>query len=314
MYMKIINVAFPVMLMLSLTSCGEPKIGARLDGADLSIDKVVQRAEQGSAEAQAILGMAYRDGEGVPKDDAQAITWFRKSAEQGNARAQGALGKAYLEGNGVTRDVANAVVWLLKAVEQGDAEAQVELGHAYRQGAGVPQDYAKAMNLFRKAADQGYARAFKSIAYLYQSGDGVPADAAQYVHWLTKACDLGDAYSCYMLFERFSGSFFGHVDGEDDVPIDAPQAAMWVSKAAILGHAPAQGALAGMYFRGEGVPQDFVLAYAWLNLAAVHYPDDKDVESSRDKILGKLSPTELAEAQRLSSKWQKHQAIQREKK
>src|SRR3954452_5929923 len=38
-------------------------------------------AEQGSAEAYYTLGLLYRGGEGVPKDDIAAVNCFRKAAE-----------------------------------------------------------------------------------------------------------------------------------------------------------------------------------------------------------------------------------------
>jgi TPR repeat protein len=43
--------------------------------------------------AQAHLGIAYYNGQGVPQDYAQAATWSRKAAEQGDAGATlGAMG------------------------------------------------------------------------------------------------------------------------------------------------------------------------------------------------------------------------------
>ncbi|MBM3794707.1 MAG: sel1 repeat family protein [Acidobacteria bacterium] len=38
------------------------------------------------------MGFAYAKGEGVPKDAAQAVFWYRKAADQGNANAQFNLG------------------------------------------------------------------------------------------------------------------------------------------------------------------------------------------------------------------------------
>ena len=52
----------------------------------------LQAAAQGNAAAQYNLGVMYANGEGVPKDDAQAVQWYRKAAEQGDAKAQYKLG------------------------------------------------------------------------------------------------------------------------------------------------------------------------------------------------------------------------------
>jgi TPR repeat protein len=64
----------------------------------LSQFEVVQlkaKAERGDADAQATLGRAYQDGNGVSHDDGLAARWYRKAAEQGNAGAQNGLGTMY---------------------------------------------------------------------------------------------------------------------------------------------------------------------------------------------------------------------------
>src|SRR5690606_41292598 len=63
-------------------------------------------AEQGVAKAQVYLGFMYRQGEGVPKDASQAVTWDRKAAEQGDAQAQFSLGAMQREGEGGRREEA----------------------------------------------------------------------------------------------------------------------------------------------------------------------------------------------------------------
>ena len=49
-------------------------------------------AKQGHAVAQYNLGLLYANGQGVPKDDAQARQWYEKAAVQGHADAQVNLG------------------------------------------------------------------------------------------------------------------------------------------------------------------------------------------------------------------------------
>ena len=45
-------------------------------------------AEQGNADAQLFLGYCYITGEGVTKDDREAVKWWKKSAMQGNEGAK----------------------------------------------------------------------------------------------------------------------------------------------------------------------------------------------------------------------------------
>jgi hypothetical protein len=109
-------------------------------------------AEQGNAKAQYNLGLMYRNGHGVPQDDAEAMGWWRKAAEQGNAGAQNNLGVMYRNGHGVPQDYAEAMGWYRKAAEQGYATAQHNLGVMYGKGLGVPQDEAQAYMWFKLAS------------------------------------------------------------------------------------------------------------------------------------------------------------------
>ena len=68
-------------------------------------------AEQGDASARFSLGVMYFDGEGVPENNDEAVTWYRLAAEQGYAPAQDNLGRMYGRGEGVPRDLGEAVKW-----------------------------------------------------------------------------------------------------------------------------------------------------------------------------------------------------------
>ena len=102
------------------------------------------QAEAGDAVAQYNLGVMYGKGVDVPRDDAEAIKWYRKAAEQGNVDAQLILGFMYGKGRGVLQDDAESAKWVMKAAEQGDAKAQSFLGVMYGDGLGVPQDYVQS--------------------------------------------------------------------------------------------------------------------------------------------------------------------------
>lgn len=103
-----------------------------------------QRAEQGDTEAQYDLGLMYANGEGVARDDEQAVRWFRSAAEQGDADAQFNLSFMYLNGEGVPQDYEEAIRWFRAAAEQGLAPAQFYLGFMYDSGRGVPRDEIQA--------------------------------------------------------------------------------------------------------------------------------------------------------------------------
>jgi TPR repeat protein len=120
-------------------------------------------AEQGDALDKYNLGKMYRDGEGMPKDLAEAAKWFRKSADAGYAKAQYHLALACLDGEGVKPDAAEAAKWLIKAADQGFAKAQEQLGYLYWKGEGVTTNYLEAHKWLSLAAAQGEGKAAKGL-------------------------------------------------------------------------------------------------------------------------------------------------------
>jgi len=53
-----------------------------------------------------------------------------------------------------------------------------------------------------------------------------------------------------------------------------------------------------MYTKGQGVPEDYIEAYKWFNLSAAQ--GDESAVKNRDILREKMSPSQIAEAQRLS--------------
>ncbi len=150
-------------------------------------------AEQGDAEAQYNLGMAYRNGEGVPQDFEEAVRWFRAAAEQGDARAQYSLGVRYFSGEGVPQDYEQAVRWFYSAAEQDHTSAQYNLGRIYWTGKGVPRDVQESVQWLRLAAEKGHARAQYYLGRAYLDGEGVNADSFVAWEWFSAAGIQGHA-------------------------------------------------------------------------------------------------------------------------
>ena len=151
------------------------------------------------AKEQYILGQNYDHGNGVPKDQTEAIKWYRKAADQGYADAQAAIGISYVWGLGVPQDPAKSTTWFRKAADQNNSAAQRELGHRYLNGEGVPQDPVEAVKWFRKAAEQVDFNAMFFMAICYERGLGVPQDkvAAYRWHLLVVGPDNPDSVKFY---------------------------------------------------------------------------------------------------------------------
>ena len=112
-------------------------------------------AKQGQAVAQYNLGLLYANGQGVPKDDAQARQWYEKAANQEHAGAQVNLGSLYDYGRGGPQDFKMAVRWYSRSANQGNDLAQRRLGLLYERGDGVPKDYVQAYMWYKLGAANG---------------------------------------------------------------------------------------------------------------------------------------------------------------
>jgi TPR repeat protein len=161
---------------------------------------------------------------------------------------------------------------------------------AYQRG-----DYATALRIVRPLAEQGDAGAQGSLGAFYAYGQGVPQDYALALVWYRKAAEQGDAFA-----QTGLGVMYANGRG---VPQDDAQAVAWYRKAAEQGDAEAQGSLGAMYATGHGVPQDYVLAHMWVNLAMPGLEDAtrrKVFVTLRDAVAAKMTPDQIAEAQRLA--------------
>lgn len=192
-------------------------------------------AKDGNARAQALLGILYDSGRGVPQDDRQAAEWYRKAAEQGDPTAQYNFAQMYKEGRGVPQDDHKAVEWSRKAADQGDSTAQGFLGWLYAEGQGVPQDDRRAVEWYKKAADQGEPVAQRLLGWMYSEGRGVPQDDRRAVEWVRKAAEQGETIA-----QRFLGELYGEGRG---VPQNYSEAYFWFYLALLNGDDDAQTGL-----------------------------------------------------------------------
>jgi hypothetical protein len=92
-----------------------------------SLGSLRKLADQGDADAQWQMGVRYHNGEGVPRDDVQAMRWFLRAAEQGHVIAQATLGAYYWAGRGVPQDFSKAYFWSAIALAQGDENSKSRL-------------------------------------------------------------------------------------------------------------------------------------------------------------------------------------------
>jgi TPR repeat protein len=191
--------------MLLLSFSGVASAGDYEDGLEAAMrDDYVEAArlfkraaDQGNADAQLYLGMLYREGKGLPRNDDESGVRFRKAAEQGSSEAQFNLGLMYYEGNGVPQDLAESARWYRLAARQGNGYAQTNLAHLYAEGLGVNRDDVRAhawLYLAATSEDQIVAESAESMMNdlaTQMSQDGILA-AQNYA----KACLANNYRDC----------------------------------------------------------------------------------------------------------------------
>ena len=177
------------------------------------------KARAGDAVCQTQLGTMYRNGDGVPRNNAEALRWYRLAADQGLADAQNRLAVMLSAGHGTAADHNEAARWYRKAADQGHAAAQNNLGRCYERGEGVTGSPVLAAQWFQKSADQGYAPAQYNLGRLYLGGIGVFKDVDKARALFQSSAGQGNSLAAYQLGQMYeTGS---------GVPQSNSQAAYW---------------------------------------------------------------------------------------
>jgi TPR repeat protein/serine/threonine protein kinase len=202
-------------------------------------------ADAGNADAMQRVGRMHASGLGAPRDDAEAVRWFRKAAGAGSIAGEVALAGMLLDGRGVARDRAEGLRLLREAAAKKDSEAMYRLGLALMEGVVTDKDPIEAAQLFTEAAEAGHAGAMVAIGRMYATGTGVQADPSRAGRWFTRAVDLGDPGG-------MAGLAWLYEQGKGVEP-DITKAVTLYKRAADLGNQAAMTDLALLYVQGRGV-------------------------------------------------------------
>ncbi len=95
-------------------------------------------------------------------------------------------------------------------------------------------------------------------------------------------------------------------DNGRGVTQDYAEVVKWYRRAAQQDLGEAQTNLGVMYQNGRGVTQDYVQAHMWYNLAVSRLSpgEGRDMATrNRDKAAKRMTPAQVAEAQRLAREW-----------
>ena len=131
----------------------------------------------------------------------------------------------------------------------------------------------------------------------YATGKGVAPDLKQAAAWYLKAAEQANLAGEIHLAALYR-------DGGKEFPRDMTQAAAWYRKGAEQGDAGAQGTLGLLYSFGQGIAQNDVEAYCWLDLAAhVKGPKQEHYAANLQMVGQKITADELEAVEERVAQW-----------
>jgi TPR repeat protein len=188
------------------------------------------------------LGMAYYNGDGVPRDALKASQWLKLAVMQNFSEAKYSLGLLLIEGEGgIQKNTNEGLKFLREAAAQDHQLAKEYLkkregfdpasapnplrvrdsaysnalltdeevlarARKYYTGVGVPQDYARAYALFLPLAKGGNPIAARFVGLMMLTGKGTRRDPAVAKEWLSVAAQKGDQ-TAQRLLETYKSLF-----------------------------------------------------------------------------------------------------------
>lgn len=236
------------------------------------------------------LAERYATAKGVTRDLKKSLEYYTVAASSGNPAAQYALGSIYYSGIGTEQNLDAAVDWFLKAAAQNNPYAQMRLGGIYGLKDEKYYDPDKSLSYYEQAAAQGFTRARLSLGGSYyklkryedalnqfQTIEAELPKADGKTDWKAAEAELGlfvsDAYRDN--YSRTLLELAGLAQGAGK-----PQAvAAYVLKAVEVGSRATLVLAGDLYYRGEGVPQDYQKALSYYNQAA-----GEDIPAAKTRI------------------------------
>ena len=232
---------------------------------------LAKAASLGATDAQFYLGLAYRNGDGVPKDVANSLLWYGKAAAKNHPEAVYDLALHYLDDKTNPASLQLAHELMLRAAQLGQREAQFQCALSYFRG-DVTLDFEGGRKWLSKAAENGWPKAEFCLFQLYYNGlqpgkdcPAYPKDKIEAVKWLRRAAEQG-------LLQAQSVLAVMLIRGLDVEP-DKKEAGTLLRYAAEHGFAQAQNDLGFAIFNGDVASTNVIEAAMWIKLAIAHSTD-----------------------------------------
>jgi TPR repeat protein len=199
-----------------------------------------------------------------------AFREFRSMANRGHMKAQFHLGLLYEMGLGVPKDYTEAAKWYRKAAVQGDIGSMKKLEEMRRKGLTTS---SKQPAIPPQWGGSTYApESQHEIGIMYFKGIGVQKNYSTAADWFRKSANQGYYKAQHDLALMLNE---GRGISQNDT-----EAYKLFHSAANQGYGPSQYQLGKMFSheKSKGIPQRFILAYMWFEIAAAN-----GVEKAKEK-------------------------------
>ncbi|ORY38246.1 kinase-like protein [Rhizoclosmatium globosum] len=110
----------------------------RVETIQDTVESAQENAKHGDIKAQITIGRMLQQGDGIEKDLAKAMDWFKSAGLAGDVTSKIEVARMYENGEGSPVNLVEALHWYLEAANQNDSHAQYMVGEYYRRGLGMP--------------------------------------------------------------------------------------------------------------------------------------------------------------------------------
>lgn len=121
-----------------------------------------------NADALVTMGNIYIFGNGQPKNEKKALTFFLRASELGNVLSMYNTGLAYLKGIGCSKDSEKGKYWMERAASHGDQTSMLVLAEISFE----KEDYKNAIQWYKKLSNLGNKVGMYELAEMYTQGKG----------------------------------------------------------------------------------------------------------------------------------------------
>lgn len=177
----------------------------------VSLEELIENAEQGDAQAQFELANFLIQNEGMPEKITELLTL---SAQQDYLPAVTNLGINYYFGDYGEQSYELSAALFSKSAKLGDASAQYYLGLSYLNGTGVPKNEQNGVKLLMLAANAGMPYAQFELAKCFELGIGIEQNLFEAVSWYAYAAKSGLSEASERFNEIYYSTQFTNEAGE----------------------------------------------------------------------------------------------------